>query len=76
MVNGAIIDDIDYYNRVSEMLHVLTSKANRDNSDIEGFDTIWDNDANYATWTADGYKGIPGGGGQNKKFIQTDFRAL
>ena len=37
LVGGAIVDDIDYYNRVHEMLHILTSKANRDNDSSEGF---------------------------------------
>ena len=26
LVGGAIVDDIDYYNRVHEMLHIFTSK--------------------------------------------------
>ena len=47
MVGGAVIDDVDYYNRVHEMMHVLTSKANRDNDDIEGFNTRWDADDWY-----------------------------
>jgi hypothetical protein len=37
LVGGAIVDDIDYYNRVHEMLHILTSEQNRNNDDIEGF---------------------------------------
>ena len=44
LVGGAIADDVDYYNRVHEMLHILTSKANRDNDDIEGFGERWDSD--------------------------------
>ena len=28
LVGGAIVDDIDYYNRMHEMLHILTCKAN------------------------------------------------
>jgi hypothetical protein len=47
LVGGAIIDDVDYYNRVHEMMHILTSKANRDNDDIEGFNTRWDADDWY-----------------------------
>ena len=38
LVGGAIVDDIDYYNRVHEMLHILTSKNNRDNDDVEDLD--------------------------------------
>ena len=53
LVGGAIVDDIDYYNRVHEMLHILTSKANRDNDSIEGFGARWDDDKNYiAKWDA------------------------
>ena len=37
LLGGAIVDDIDYYKRVHEMLHILTSKANRDNDSLEGF---------------------------------------
>ena len=39
---GAICDDISDYNRTHETLHVLTSKANRDNDDIAGFGRKWD----------------------------------
>jgi hypothetical protein len=54
LVGGAIVDDIDYYNRVHEMLHVLTSKLNRDNDSIEGFGARWDDDATWnKTWTAE-----------------------
>ena len=34
---GSLINDIDYYNRLREMTHILTSKANRENDDVEGF---------------------------------------
>ena len=51
LVGGAIVDDIDYYNRVHEMLHILTSKLNRDNDSIEGFGARWDDDASYNSWT-------------------------
>ncbi|MFM7856519.1 MAG: hypothetical protein ACKO96_32505, partial [Flammeovirgaceae bacterium] len=43
---GAVLEDIDYANRVHEMFHILTSKANRDNDiKLEGFGTGWDDDA-------------------------------
>jgi hypothetical protein len=51
LVGGAIVDDIDYYNRVHEMLHILTSKLNRDNDSIEGFGARWDDDDSYNSWT-------------------------
>ena len=47
MVGGAIVDDIDYYNRVHEMLHILTSTNNRDNDDVEGFGDRWDDERVY-----------------------------
>ena len=52
LVGGAIVDDIDYYNRVHEMLHILTSKPNRDNDSVEGFGSRWEYDVMYKSWTA------------------------
>ena len=65
LVGGAIIDDVDYYNRVHEMMHVLTSKANRDNDDIEGFNTRWDAD----TWYGGDYTNYNGLAPSTKKRI-------
>ena len=50
LVGGAIVDDVDFYNRVHEMLHILSSKNNRDNDDIEGFGYRWDSDYNYSQY--------------------------
>ena len=48
------MDDVDYYNRVHEMNHIPTSKANRDNDSIEGFGARWDDDEHYnKKWTED-----------------------
>ena len=67
LVGGAIIDDIDYYNRVHEMMHILTSKANRDNDDIEGFNTRWDADEWYnGDYT--NYYGLPPNGKKRISF--------
>jgi hypothetical protein len=45
---GAVLEDIDYANRIHEMLHILTSKANRDNDcNVEGFGQYWDSDDVY-----------------------------
>ena len=41
---------MDYYNRVHEMLHILTSKATRDNDDIEGFGERWGSDEFWGKW--------------------------
>jgi hypothetical protein len=67
MVGGAIVDDIDYYNRVHEMLHILTSKGNRDNDDVEGFSERWDSDRVY--FETDKYLvGIPPNGSRAVSF--------
>jgi len=44
---GAIVDDIDQYHRTHEMFSILTSQANRDDADIEGFGWRWDDDVHY-----------------------------
>ena len=36
-VRGQIIEDIDNFNRVSELFHVLQTTASRENDNIEGF---------------------------------------
>jgi hypothetical protein len=46
--SGAVLEDIDMHNRIYEMMHLLTSKANRDNDcNIEGFGGYWDSDSAY-----------------------------
>ena len=47
LVGGAIVDDVDFYNRVHQMLEICTSTLNRDNDDIEGFGGRFDSPANY-----------------------------
>ena len=47
------MDDIDYYNKVHDMLHILTSNANRDNDSLEGFGARWDDNASWNAWTTD-----------------------
>ena len=59
MVGGAIVDDIDYYNRIHEMLHILTSKPNRDSDAIEGFCDRWDSDKVYGNWASSPAPGSP-----------------
>ena len=46
-MGGARCDDIDNYHRTHEMLKVLTSKASRDNDDIESWGHRWDSDLLY-----------------------------
>jgi hypothetical protein len=61
MVGGAILDDLDYYNRVHEQLVILTSKNNRDNDEVEGFGQRWDGDGIYGAWSTATLRGIEGG---------------
>ena len=59
--NGAVTDDIDQYNRVHQMLSILTSRANRSNDLVDGFCREWDDENSYngiittATDAATGY---------------------
>jgi hypothetical protein len=69
LVGGAILDDVDYYNRVHEMLHILTSKNNRDNDEIEGFGNRWDSDTLYNKWTNALVGGIKGGSTGNARTV-------
>ncbi len=39
---GQVVEDIDYYSRVHEMMDVLTSSHSRINESVEGFEKIWD----------------------------------
>ena len=67
LIGGAILDDVDYYNRVHEMLHILTSKNNRDNDEIEGFGIRWDSDNVYNDWDANNFGKINGGSLNNSR---------
>ena len=40
LCNGQICEDIDDYNRVHEMFHVLSSPESRKNATVEGFGTM------------------------------------
>ena len=73
LVGGAIVDDIDYYNRVHEMLHILTSEEHRNNDDIEGFGYRWDTAVAWGGITRTNtkscnYPGIPGGSSKTVTF--------
>lgn len=69
LVGGAIVDDVDYYNRVHEMLHILTSEANRDNDELEGFGSRWDNDESWGKWSGNTNFGeIPPNGNRSVTF--------
>ena len=47
LIGGALVDDIDAYNRVHEQMHILSTNNNRDNDDTEGFGYRWDSRDNY-----------------------------
>jgi hypothetical protein len=50
------------------MLHILTSKNNRENDDIEGFGYRWDDDYNYNKWDVVQGAVIPGGSSRTVSF--------
>ena len=37
LAGGQLLEDIDYYNRVHEMMDILTASDSRDNETVEGF---------------------------------------
>ena len=47
LTGGTLVDNVDYYSRVHEMMSILTSTNNRDNDDCEGFCYRWDSYDNY-----------------------------
>ena len=47
---GALVDDVDYYNRVHETMSILTSMNNRDSDDCEGLGYRWDDDDHYVNF--------------------------
>ena len=60
---------MDYYNRLPETLHILTSKANRDNDDIEGFGERRDSDEFWGQWQGNTNFGeIPPNGSRSVRF--------
>ena len=44
MRGGTVVEDIDQYNRVHEMLSVLSGKYNRDMDDVSSMSKRWDSD--------------------------------
>ena len=47
MCGGTVVEDIDQYNRVHEMLSVLSGKNNRDMDDVSSMSKRWDSDEVY-----------------------------
>ena len=48
MIGGALVDDVDYYNRVHEMMYILSTKHNHDSDDVESFGYRWGGKDSYA----------------------------
>ena len=71
MVGGAIVDDIDYYNRVHEMLHILTSDDHRNNDEVEGFGNGWNKVGTDGAWSATNTGKVIGG---DKQFQNRVFQ--
>lgn len=62
LCNGAIVEDIDDYNRVHQMFNILSSPDNRKNELSEGFGQHWDIQQDFSTpFTANSFPGIKGG---------------
>jgi hypothetical protein len=59
VVGGQVVEDIDYHNRVHEMMELQTSSDNRLNEAVEGLGQRIDQ---HKTHAAGDYNGIPGGG--------------
>jgi hypothetical protein len=57
IANGAIIEDIDNYNRCSELFSMMVAKDSRTNSNAEA----WGDVDTYSAPTVDTISGIPGG---------------
>ena len=68
LIGGALVDDDDYYNRVHEMVHILTTNNNRDNDDSEGFGYRWDSRGNYLNYDNAHLPGIASGASINTCF--------
>ena len=42
LCGGTVVEDIDQYNRIHEMFHILTNRHNRDLDDVQAFEQRWD----------------------------------
>ena len=56
---GQLVEDIDNYNRIHEMMHLLVAKDSRDNDAAEAFGQTWDvHEWRTGQLTAENYSGI------------------
>ena len=58
---GQLVEDIDSYNRIHEMMSILTSTDSRDNQAAEAFGAHWDTGGTQAAVPYPAAQGIPGG---------------
>ena len=57
MYQGALVEDINAYNRTHEMMSILTSQVNRDNDDVSGFGRRWDDETFYPSYSGGNFRG-------------------
>ena len=65
LIGGALVDDIDYYNRVHELMSILSSENNRANEEVESFGPRWDSPDVYNNHGDASLTGIPSGSSAN-----------
>jgi hypothetical protein len=65
VVGGQVVEDIDYYNRVHEMMSMLQAKDSRINESVEGFGQLFDH---HRVYIETEYQGIPGNAKQTVMF--------
>ena len=76
LCGGQVVEDIDYYNHVHEMFHVMTPQHVRQNDDIEGFgnglpptdQATIDLEGRGTTGFPNNYRGIAGGSSSTVSF--------
>ncbi len=54
---GQLVEEVDFYSRVHEMMEILTASDNRNNESVEEFGFTWDEHKPVATKVAE-YVGI------------------
>ena len=61
IAGGQVLEDVDMYNKVHEMISIFTATESRDNDYGEGFSMFWDNVVDVDTVGARHLRGIPSG---------------
>ena len=90
LCGGTVVEDIDQYNRIHEMFHILTNRHNRDLDDVQAFEQRWDEEIFHrlaitsndgaaltpVTWQAASRSGYIRGGSEENRLLQTLVRAV